>query len=224
MLPPRFVPQKFTLKNTQKMMTKSSLVFPTLAAASGATGVPIRTLRSLKAAGCPGFDAGGRVDVAKLLKWAVTSRKKVRSAEDPLAASKATLNHARAKQIEREASIATGTMLPTAEIERVCWFAAYAWEQSLPGVCEEIAQRLAPDGAQRVKDALHIALRNAQANITSTMMHKAELPDFVIEAFKSGNECATGHSSLADFKARGEAIAKVIAAATGKHLEAILKG
>lgn len=207
-----------------KTKADSLPVCPTMANAAAVTGLPLRTLKSLKASGASGFDAGGRVDVAKLLKWAVTSRKKVRSAEDPLAASKATLNHARAKQIEREASIATGTMLPTAEIERVCWFAAYAWEQSLPGVCEEIAQRLAPDGAQRVKDALHVALRNAQANITSTMMHKAELPDFVIEAFKSGNECATGHSSLADFKARGEAIAKVIAASAGKHLEAILKG
>ena len=115
-------------------------------------------------------------------------------------------------------------MLPTLEIERVCWFSAYAWEQSLPGVCEEIAQRLSPDNSQPIKDALHIALRTAQAAITSTMLNKAELPDFIIEAFKSGNECATGHSTLAEYKARGEAIAKVIAASAGKHLDAILKG
>ena len=43
--------------------------YPTIAACSGATGIPVATLGAAKRDGCPAFDAAGWVQLAALLQW-----------------------------------------------------------------------------------------------------------------------------------------------------------
>ena len=43
--------------------------YPSLAACSGATGIPLAALKKAKKAGCDAFTTNGRVTLAKLLRW-----------------------------------------------------------------------------------------------------------------------------------------------------------
>lgn len=61
-----------TPRKSKKHAEPEALCFPTMSAASGATGIPLRILRQWKAAGSPGFDPSGRVYLRPALEWAFT--------------------------------------------------------------------------------------------------------------------------------------------------------
>lgn len=51
-------------------MKKSDLPsYPSMAACSAATGIPLPLLKQAKRAGCPAFDQGNRVHLGPLLQW-----------------------------------------------------------------------------------------------------------------------------------------------------------
>ena len=100
-------------------MTKPSLIFPSLAAANSATGVPIRALRTLKGSGCPGFDASGRVDVGKLLKWALDTRKGFKVATDQVSVAKARLLELQALKVEADLDEREGRLVDVDQVRKV---------------------------------------------------------------------------------------------------------
>ena len=51
------------------MKTEPLPIYPTMRAASGATGFSLTTLRKFKNAGCPAFTTNGRVSLEKLVRW-----------------------------------------------------------------------------------------------------------------------------------------------------------
>ena len=54
----------------KKIPQTGARVFPTMASAAGGMSIPFPILKRLKAAGCTGFLLGGRIDEARVLKFA----------------------------------------------------------------------------------------------------------------------------------------------------------
>jgi hypothetical protein len=81
--------------------------FDSMAAAAGACGIPIATLRRAKKAGCAAF-AHGRVSLAEFLKWNFS---RADSTPGPsLEQAKARLATVRANQIAQESAVAGGAL------------------------------------------------------------------------------------------------------------------
>jgi hypothetical protein len=198
-------------------------VYPSLAAAAGALGVPQSRLKAAKVAGCPAFKAANRIDSRELLAWLLVTP--APSGPD-LAAAQARLATARAEMIERELQgDASGETLPREAAERALRLTAWWLSGALPTVAAELGSSLFPTDRQRAIEAtaaLKVALRGWLAHCAAAGAGEL-VPEWAREALLAGANTGLRRDSASDEAWRIQLFATGMAASSAAAFAAEIK-
>ena len=169
-------------------------------------------LRAAKRAGANGFLAAGRIDSGQLLAWMLSKGKNLKQTMS-LEEAKTTLLSVRAGQIQREAAIHEGTMVPTEQVSNTLFACMHYWVVSIPPIAESLAVTIQPHDHHELSAAIALALQTGQENcLAAALSENAGVPAWATKALRAGMNSPSADD--ARFAGRVEAFRELVGAAT----------
>jgi hypothetical protein len=197
------------MKNKKNTTKSNQTLFNSNESAAGALGVTVAELRQLKRAGAYGFKANGNVDALELLRWTITKGKDF-TPKMTLEEAKTLLAEAQAKEIVRQGKIKMGELAEITEQKRALHFIVWAISIGIRQTLATVAHEIDSTNHAKIAEALRVGFQNQLLNCAAATVSNFHLPDWAVEALKTGAETGLITDTPEEFRQRGQALAEIM--------------
>ncbi|MGA2685908.1 MAG: hypothetical protein ABSF51_12740 [Verrucomicrobiota bacterium] len=194
------------MKNTHEKIQTN---FHSIASAAGALGVPVSVLRGAKKAGAAGFRANGNLDLPEFVRWLLGKGQDFKPRRN-LEESKALLAEAQANRITNQAAIERGELCPIEKQARALHFTVWALALAIKQSLAVVAHKIDENHHAEISEVLRLGFQEALLNAAAGNCAHLELPDWAVEALRTGAETGLVPDE-ADFKKRMDVFGDVLA-------------